>query len=134
MTRHTTAAIKPLSGCLQKVLRLANTLRMYAASSRPVIGQAVDTCQSQACCWLPTHVTHLPISMCQCNTQCKCTLYNIIVSHGNQRILDTGMPFLYFILCCSVLNVKGAMQCQMRMPPDRDSCKCFIELLKFNGK
>ena len=31
---------------------------VYAASARPVICQAVDTSQSQACCWLCTHTTN----------------------------------------------------------------------------
>ena len=65
--------------------------------------------------------------------KCTCTsLYNNSIVR--RQILVTGLPFLHFFSCCSVLNVKGAMQCQRRMLPDRDRCKCFIELLKFNGK
>ena len=49
---------------LKTTARSANAFCVYPASSRPVIGQAVDTSQSEACCRLRTHTTHLPIALC----------------------------------------------------------------------
>ena len=56
-------SIPGLDIMFERTLRSKNVLCVYAARSRPVIGQAVDTCQSQACCWLRTHTTHLLMSM-----------------------------------------------------------------------